>query len=279
MCQLMCYVFSLLVACDYLAATKEGRTQSQQLHDLEQSLAEISQTVRTIRNDGVVPSPVRDDSVRTRDAARSPTGSTGGSTKSKSKEDAALAKLEHVRVTQMEAQQRRTERRIKALALEGSSQLPYRRSHDEDLASESEHSPSQNRYEEIDAENDWEILADPNAGMMWNWNQTSPGVRLEQRQQSSQQIPNTEQRRNVTKHRSSGRARVVFCLRNHRRGKRMLNINKSTSRHPLMLRIMPLGGHWRQSNQPLVSWMDATFLISHDVRFQIKILIRSCMRH
>ena len=101
----MCHVLSLFVAYIPLATKKEGRTRTQQLHDLEESLAEISQTVRTIRNESLVVSPPRLDNVRARESAQSPTGSTKSITSSlkSNKEDSALAKLEFARASQRDA--------------------------------------------------------------------------------------------------------------------------------------------------------------------------------
>ncbi len=175
-----------------LATKKEGRTREQQLHDLEESLAEISQTVRTIRNESLSSSPVRVDNVRTRESARSPTGSTTSNTGSvrSIKEDAALANLEYVRTTQRNAQQLRTESRIRALILESSSQTPPK----ENLDSFGEEGSSEDDY--LEATRHLE-------------NPESPGVQNKEGKTSHREVslPSTDQRQNVTKRRSTDRVR------------------------------------------------------------------------
>jgi hypothetical protein len=204
----LCYRHLLLTF--PLATKKEGRTRAQQLQDLEESLAEISLTVRTIRNESLSSSPVRLDDVQTREATRSPTGSTKSNTGSvgSSKEDAALAKLEYVRTTQMNAQQWRTENRIRALALESSSRKSPKK--------------SQDGLGEEDSSEDDDLGATRHLR-----NPESPGAQNKEGQAPHREVslPNTDQRRNVTKRRLTDRARdslgSVYYRRDHRQGKGM----------------------------------------------------------
>ena len=172
------------------ATKKVERTQAQQLHDLEVSIAEISQTVRTFMSESNLATPSRADKGRAHSSRNSPTSSIRSHNK-----DAATS-LEHVKATQREAQQQRTDVRLRELAAEQTDQLER-----------SFQSPSQEIFERIDADIEWEVLPHPSGQGASSLKEASTGIRVEQQQRSSQSLLSTSQRMNVTKRRSTGRAR------------------------------------------------------------------------